>query len=129
MSDTDSDAESVSDSSNAHDAAGGDEALISIAVRRICNQLRANDPRLLDDSWFDLSYLAGFFEAASIKVFQALKKNTNVKHVRLGLHYYTKSSAEAAAEYVESSKTLQTLELWVKPEGSQENYVRTSSLL
>jgi hypothetical protein len=50
MSDTDSDAESISDSSNVHsddddDDDGDDEALLT--VRELCNQLRANDPRLL----------------------------------------------------------------------------------
>jgi hypothetical protein len=45
-SDTYSDADCISDPRNAHVDTGGDEALISVAVREICNQLRANDPRL-----------------------------------------------------------------------------------
>jgi hypothetical protein len=44
MSDTYSDADSISDSSNAHVDVTGDEALIPVAVRELCNQLRANDP-------------------------------------------------------------------------------------
>jgi hypothetical protein len=55
MSDTDPDANSMSDSSSVHVAAGGDEALISSAVRELCDQLRANDPRVLaDDSVFEV---------------------------------------------------------------------------
>jgi Ran GTPase-activating protein (RanGAP) involved in mRNA processing and transport len=116
MSDTDADADSISDSRYAHVDYDGDEASISLAVRELCNQLRANDPRLLandPDPFFDLSrYRFGGAEAECIAVFQALKENTSVKHIRLWrLHDYTKRSSLAVAKYLESSQTLQTLDL------------------
>jgi hypothetical protein len=55
MSDTDSNADSISDSSNAHvDGGDGGEAFTSSAVRGLCNQLRANEPRVLDE--YNISY-------------------------------------------------------------------------
>jgi Ran GTPase-activating protein (RanGAP) involved in mRNA processing and transport len=116
MSDADSDADSISDSSNAQVHAGGNEALISSAVRELCDQLRANDPRVLaDDSVFELNnYIMDCSETECIAIFQALKENTSVKHIdfrRLFGGQYSKRSVLVAAEYVESSKTLQTLNL------------------
>jgi Ran GTPase-activating protein (RanGAP) involved in mRNA processing and transport len=119
MSDTGSNADSISDSSNAHhvDVDGGAEAIISSAIRELCSQLRANDPRILrHSSTFRLyDYLRGSSEAECIEVFQALKENTSVKHIRFSMlfqrHCNGRRSALAAAEHVESSKTLQTLDL------------------
>jgi hypothetical protein len=64
--------------------AGGDEALISVAVRELCNQLRANDPQLLHRS--STLCLADYTsrysnETECIAVFQALEENTSVKHI------------------------------------------------
>jgi hypothetical protein len=118
MSDIDSDADSISGSSNAHsddDAADGDEASISVAIRELCIQLRTNDPLILcHSSTFILSrYITGPSEAEWIAVFQALKENTSVKHIDFILfeRHCTKRAALIAAEYVESSKTLQTMDL------------------
>jgi Ran GTPase-activating protein (RanGAP) involved in mRNA processing and transport len=121
MSDADSDADPVSDSSGIHvDVAvvGGDEVLISSAVRDVCDQLRANDPRLLNphDSVFELiDYISDDSEAECIAVFQALKENSSVKHIDISMLFehanYTERCALVAAEYVESSKTLRTLDM------------------
>jgi hypothetical protein len=105
--------------------ADGDGALISVAIRELCLQLRSNDPLILrHGSSFVYSdyitgyseapqYISGYTEAESIAVFQALKENTSVKHIEFELfaRHYTKRSVLVAAEYVESSKTLQTLRL------------------
>jgi Ran GTPase-activating protein (RanGAP) involved in mRNA processing and transport len=92
-----------------------DEALLSVNVRELCDQLRANDPCILSrNSTFEISYhIFGCSEAEYIEIFQALKENTSVKHIRLTLfeRYCTKRSALVAAEYLESSKTLQILHL------------------
>jgi Ran GTPase-activating protein (RanGAP) involved in mRNA processing and transport len=117
MSDADCNADSISDASNAHsDDNDGSEAIISPAVRELCNQLRANDPRVLRHSstFVPSTFLGGSSEDECIAVFQALKENTSVKHVDFTLfqrHGNGRRSALAAAEYVESSKTLQTLDL------------------
>jgi hypothetical protein len=119
MSDADSDPDSISDSRNPHDDAGGDEALISVAVRELCNQLWTNDPHVLANAsvFVPFNYICDYSEAECIAVFQALKENTSVECIdfdRLFDGKYTKSSALVAAEYVESSKTLQTLDLSVR---------------
>jgi Ran GTPase-activating protein (RanGAP) involved in mRNA processing and transport len=96
--------------------AGGDEALISSAVHELCNKLRANDQRVLRHSstFVPSNYIRDHSEAECIAVFQALKENTSVKHIDFRMlfeQHKTERSALAVAEYVESSKTLQTLHL------------------
>jgi hypothetical protein len=117
MSDTDSDANSISDSSNAHsydddDDDGDEDSMISFGVRALCDQLRANDPRVLDHNSVFVRFQCGGqdSECERIEVFQALKENTSVKHIRLWLHGYNKSSTVAATKYLESSKTLQSIQ-------------------
>jgi hypothetical protein len=53
----------------------------------------------------------GYTEAESIAVFRALEENTNVKHIDYVLfeRHCTQRYALVAAEYLESSKTLQSL--------------------
>jgi hypothetical protein len=84
---------------------------ISLAVRELCNQLRANDPCL--SAHGPISVLSndtyGYSEAECIEVFQALEENTSVKDIRLWINTMTQSSVLAAAEYVQSSQTLRTL--------------------
>jgi Ran GTPase-activating protein (RanGAP) involved in mRNA processing and transport len=116
MSDTDSDPDSISDPSNAHindDDDGDDDSSISSAVRVLCDRLRANDPRVVGygSVFVPFEYRCEHSECERIEVFQALKQNTSVKCIRLWLHGYTQRSAEAAAKYLESSQTLQTLTL------------------
>jgi Ran GTPase-activating protein (RanGAP) involved in mRNA processing and transport len=101
--------------------ANGDEALLSVRIREFCLQLRANDPILFCNisSYviFDHRYteapncILDYTEAESIAVFEALKENTSVKRINFWLYerHCTKRSALVAAEYLESSKTLQTL--------------------
>jgi hypothetical protein len=115
MSDTDPDADSISDSNNAEVDASGDEAQISVAIRRLCNQLRANDPCVLAYGSFFIPFQGEgkYSKAEWIEVFQALRENTLVKDIQLWLHSYTKISAEAAAKYLESSKILQRIDLRV----------------
>jgi hypothetical protein len=136
MSDTDSDADSISDSSNAHVDVRGDEALISSAVRELCDQLRANDPRVLDadNTFVPSSYKYHYSEAECIALFQALKENTSVKHIDLASMLshqpYTKRSAFSAAVYLKFSKTLQTLNLGFGPhETSDEVWEMISFVL
>jgi Ran GTPase-activating protein (RanGAP) involved in mRNA processing and transport len=121
MSDTNSDlvSDSISDSSNTYsdDDDSYDDSTSSSAVRELCNRLRANDPRFAaNGSVFELyNHMTGS-EAEFIAVFQALKENTSVKHIAFTMlfeQHNIKRSVLVAAEYVESSKTLQTLDLSV----------------
>jgi hypothetical protein len=88
----------------------------------LCLKLRANDDPHVLDNIDAISRLINFVigcpeapEAQCIAVFEALKKNTSVNHIDFSRlfegHNCTERSALAAAKYVESSKTLQTLEL------------------
>ncbi len=84
----------------------------------LCDQLQANDPHILDN--IDavsrlINSIIGSFEAECIAVFKALEENTSEKLIDFSRffdgHNCTERSGLAAAIYVESSKTLQALEL------------------
>jgi Ran GTPase-activating protein (RanGAP) involved in mRNA processing and transport len=114
MSDTDSDADSLSDGSNSHN--DDDDEDEDDGCRELCDRVRANDPRILNHHHvFELISYIGDSEAECIAVFQALKENTSVKHIDFSMLFeqnnYTVRSTLVAAEYLESSKTLQTLDL------------------
>jgi hypothetical protein len=116
MSVVDSDADSISDTSNAHicdDDDGAEDSSISNAIRVLCNRLRENDPRVLDctSCFIPFQREREYSESERIEVFQALKQNTSVKHIRLWLDGDTKRSAKVAAKCLESSQNLQTIEL------------------
>jgi hypothetical protein len=68
------------------------------------------------------NFLRRFSEAERIAIFQALKENTSVKHVDFSMlfqFHHPKISALTAAEYAESSKTLQTLDFGFSDEVSE----------
>jgi hypothetical protein len=128
MSDIDSDTDSISDSSNAHSYDDdGDESSISSAVRVLCDRLRANDPRMSTFIPFDEDDGIEYSECERINVFQTLKENTSVKHIRLWSHGYTKRSARAAAKCLESSQSLQTIDL--RYNGSSQELPMVISIL
>jgi Ran GTPase-activating protein (RanGAP) involved in mRNA processing and transport len=133
---TDSDADSISDASNAHSDDDDHDDGDQITVRKLCDRLRANDPRVLNyDSVFELiSSMRNFSEAECIAVFQALKENTSVNHIDFSMLFdqdnYTERCAAVAAEYVESSKTLRTLDLsYGRHQYSHEGYQMISLVL
>jgi Ran GTPase-activating protein (RanGAP) involved in mRNA processing and transport len=116
MSDASSDADSISDASSVdfHEAV---MSAISSRIREmICHWLRVNDPRIFtphSSAFIPFKFQPGYTEAECIAVFQALKENTSVKHIDLSLLFQphnSKRSTWVAAEYLESSKTLQTLD-------------------
>ena len=75
--------------------ADGDEALISVAVHKLCLQLRSNDPLIFCHISSRLYFIhvyseasihrSDYTEAESIAVFQALKENTSVKKIEFML--------------------------------------------
>jgi Ran GTPase-activating protein (RanGAP) involved in mRNA processing and transport len=93
-------------------AVGGEEALLSVNVRRLCKQLRVNDPQLSTSLFSDNTYTLCYSGAELVAVFQALKENTSVKRIDFGMLFRSYNiAALVAAEYLESTKTLQTLDL------------------
>jgi Ran GTPase-activating protein (RanGAP) involved in mRNA processing and transport len=116
MSDTDSDADPISDTSNTQvDHDDGAEAFpISPNIRVLCDRLRSNDSRVLNSIsvFTPFKFQGDNSEGENVAVFQALKQNTSVKHIGLWSNGYTKRSAKAAAQYLASSQTLQKLHMW-----------------
>jgi uncharacterized protein (DUF849 family) len=96
MSDTYSDTDSNSDASIAHvDVDDGAEPLISLAVRELCNQLRANDPRVLS-TFITSNSLGVCSEPECSEVFQALKENTSVKHLNFRMLFERHNAQRSA---------------------------------
>jgi effector-binding domain-containing protein len=95
MSDRVSDADYISDPSNAHvsdDGDGAEESSISSAVRELCDRLRANNLNVmaLYGAFVDFQNYDEFSEDERVEIFQALEENSNVKNIRLCLRGYTK---------------------------------------
>jgi hypothetical protein len=85
MSDRDSDAGSISDASHVDFDTSSNEALSTVAIRELCNQLRANEVSLLNRQSVSppSNYKSYYSQAECIAVFQALKENTSVSHIDL----------------------------------------------
>jgi Ran GTPase-activating protein (RanGAP) involved in mRNA processing and transport len=116
MSDAGSDVDSISDGSSVDFHEAVMSTLLSSIRETICNWIRVNDPRLLNETsvFVPFKFQPGYTEAECIAVFQALKENTSVKHIDLSLLFQphnSKRSTWVAAEYLESSKTLLILDL------------------
>jgi Leucine-rich repeat (LRR) protein len=73
-----------------------------------CAKVRNNDPSILPalGQPFDIRRLS---EREGIELSDALLKNTNITYLELGRYNYAKSSAEAMAKYVRTSKHLQRI--------------------
>jgi hypothetical protein len=81
-------------------------ALLSSTFLEFCDKVRNNDPSILPklSKPFKIRPLS---EGESIELSDALLENTSVRYLELGTEEYTKSSAEAMAKYVRTSKHLQ----------------------
>jgi hypothetical protein len=75
------------------------------------DKVRKNDPFILpgpgNDSPFNIRHLS---EKDDIELADALLENTNLTYLEFDIKKYTKSSAEAMAKYVRSSKSLQRID-------------------
>jgi Ran GTPase-activating protein (RanGAP) involved in mRNA processing and transport len=89
-----------------------------------CAKVRKNDPSILPELGkpFKIRHLS---EKHDIKLADALLENTNVTYLELGTANYTKSSAEAMAEYVRTSKRLQRIDWtlnWMRNDSNLQHY-------
>jgi Ran GTPase-activating protein (RanGAP) involved in mRNA processing and transport len=103
---------------------------ISSYIRELCNRLRANVFAYGSFQFVISRYMSGCSEGECTAVLKALKENTTVEHISFSMlfkRHYTKRFALVAAEYMESTKTLQTLNLGQGR--NQENPVLMSHLL
>jgi hypothetical protein len=85
----------------------GDSVSLSSAFLEACAKVRNNDPSIMPELGkpFKIRRLS---EREGIELADALLENTSVTYLELVTAEYTKSSAEAMAKYVRSSKRLQS---------------------
>jgi hypothetical protein len=107
---------SVSNDSTRTSAIDDGRALLSSTFLEFCAKVRNNDPSLLPDVGkpFKIRILN---ELEDIELADALMENTSVTYLHLPTGNYTKSSAEAMANYVRTSKHLQRILLCDKQVG------------
>jgi Ran GTPase-activating protein (RanGAP) involved in mRNA processing and transport len=83
-------------------------ALLSSKFLEFCGKVRNNDPSILPEFGEGKPFkIRPLSEGESIELSDALLKNTSVRYLKVGTEEYTKSSAEAMAKYVRTSKHLQ----------------------
>jgi Ran GTPase-activating protein (RanGAP) involved in mRNA processing and transport len=114
MTDPDLDSSDINVNVSAGAGDNDGDAMISSAVRELCNRLRAGEKGFSTDS-VPFRIMRKRSQAEVIEFLKALEVNTSVKHVRFKLEDFTKISAIAIVKYVESSKTLQKLDLSFDP--------------
>jgi Ran GTPase-activating protein (RanGAP) involved in mRNA processing and transport len=95
--------------SDPNDSTGtGDGVPLSSTFLEFCAKVRNNDCSIPPEPGqpFRVRYLS---EKEDMELADALLKNTNITYLQLGTANYTKSSAEAMAKYVRTSKCLQRI--------------------
>jgi hypothetical protein len=85
-----------------------DGAPLSLTFLEFCAMVRRDDPSILPDSGEPLR-IDPLSENEDMELADALLENTNVTYLELGTEKYTKSSAEAMAKYLRTSKCLQRI--------------------
>ncbi len=86
----------------------GDGVPFSSAFLEFCVKVRKNDPSILPEVGKPFNILQ-LSEKQGIELADALLENTNVTNLALETDNYTKSSAEAMAKFVRTSKHLQRI--------------------
>ncbi len=85
-----------------------DDVAISLTFLEFCAKVRKDDPSILPEpgEYFEIRQSC---EREGLELADALLENTSVTYLELGTGPYTKSSAEAMAKYVRTSKRLQRI--------------------
>jgi Ran GTPase-activating protein (RanGAP) involved in mRNA processing and transport len=97
---------SVSNDSTVLSTTDNRRALLSSTFLEFCVKVRNNDPSIMPELGEPFK-IRPLNEGASIELTDALLENTSVRYLELGTDKYTKSSAEAMAKFLRSSKQLQ----------------------
>jgi hypothetical protein len=79
---------------------------LSSSFLEFCAKVRSNDPSILPELGKPFR-IRDLSEREHIELADALLENNNVTHLELKL--YTKSSAEALAKYIRTSKSLEKI--------------------
>jgi hypothetical protein len=86
----------------------GRRAFLSSTFLEFCDKVRNNDPSILPEFGEGKPFkIRSLSEGESIELSDALLENTSVRYLEVGTEEHTKSSAEAMAKYVRTSKHLQ----------------------
>jgi hypothetical protein len=102
MSDTDDNSVSTIDE--------GTALLSSTTFSDFCDKLRKDDPSVLPEPGQPLRITSHMLsEKEHIEIADALLENTRVTYLKLRMEKYTKSSVEAMAKYIRTSKHLQRI--------------------
>jgi hypothetical protein len=97
-------------SEDPNDSASTDDGgpLLSSMFLEFCAKVRQDDPSILPAAG-DPLIIRALSETEDMKLADALLENTNITYLRLDTAKYTKSSAEAMAKYVRTSKCLERM--------------------
>jgi Ran GTPase-activating protein 1 len=86
----------------------GDGVSLSSSFLEFCAKVRNNDPSILPEAGKPFA-IRDLSEREGIELADALLENNSVTYLELDAEMYTKSSAEAMAEYIRTSKCLQRI--------------------
>jgi hypothetical protein len=98
----------MSDPNDSTSTGDGDSVPLSSIFLEFCAKVRNNDPSILPEPGDPLR-IRHLAENEQLELADALLESTNVTYLDLKTNDYTKSSAEAMAEYVRTSKRLQRI--------------------
>jgi hypothetical protein len=107
---------SVSNDSTALSTIDDGRAVLSSTFLEFCVKVRNNDPSILPSILPKIGMpfkIRSLSEREDVELADALLENSNVTYLELETAKYTKSSAEAMAKYVRTSKRLQRIH-WLK---------------
>jgi Ran GTPase-activating protein (RanGAP) involved in mRNA processing and transport len=104
----------MSDQSDSTSAGGDDDDdddddSLSSTFLEFCAKVRNSDPSILPELGRPLRIFPHLSEKEDIELADALLENTRVTYLELETEKYTKSSAEAMAKYLRTSKRLQRI--------------------
>jgi hypothetical protein len=88
----------------------GDGVSLSSTFLEFCSKVRNSDPSILSGVGQPVK-IRHLSEKEDMELADALLENTNVTYLELKPEKYTKSSAEAMAKYVRTSKRLQHIRI------------------
>jgi hypothetical protein len=97
-----------------------DRALLSSTFLYFCVKVRNNDPSIMPEPGQPFA-IRDLREREYIELADALLENNSVTYLELETEKCTKSSVEAMAKYVRTSKCLQRIR-WDRYSGGHNNY-------
>jgi hypothetical protein len=107
--------------SNDPTSTGDSVSPLSSVFLEFCTKLRNNDPSILPKPDIPLR-IRHLSEREVMELADALLENTNIAYLQLDTEKYTKSSAEAMAKYMRTSKRLQRIHWIGNSDGRLQHY-------